>query len=113
MTASRRILPQRRPTYTFDIHDDGGRVDLTVAYSIFEAPGTLPPHTVAEIFLTSRKIGSGTEAIARDAAILLSLAVQHGCPLDTIMHALTRNQDGSPQSLMGRVVDRVIKEAAG
>jgi hypothetical protein len=104
---NRRGLPQRRATFTFDIRDDSGRVDLTVAYSTFEAP----PHAVAEIFVTARKIGSGMEAIARDAAILLSLALQHGCPLDTIRHALTRNQDGSPQSLMGRVVDRVTTEA--
>jgi len=107
----RRLLPQRRPTFTFDIHDEGGRIDMTVAYSTFEPPGAPPPHTIAEIFVTSRKIGSGTEAIARDAAILLSLAVQHGCPLDTIKHALTRNQDGTAQSLMGRVVDRVMREA--
>jgi len=112
MTGDRRVLPQRRPTFTFDIHDEGGRIDMTVAYSIFEPPGSAPPHTVAEIFVTSRKIGSGMEAVARDAAILLSLAVQYGCPLDTIRGALTRNQDGSAQSLMGRVVDRVMKEAA-
>jgi hypothetical protein len=102
---NRRGLPQRRATFTFDIRDDSGRPDLTVAYSTFE------PGTVAEIFVTARKIGSGMEAIARDAAILLSLALQHGCPLETIRHALTRNQDGSPQSLMGRVVDRVTTEA--
>jgi len=111
MTA-RRVLPQRRPTFTFDIHDESGRVDMVVAYSVFEPPGAPPPHTVAEIFVTSRKIGSGTEAIARDAAILLSLAVQYGCPVDVIRGALTRNQDGSAQSLMGRVVDRVVEEAA-
>lgn len=109
----RRPLPMRRPTYTFDIHDESGRIDLTVSFSTFEKPGVLPPHAVAEIFVTSRKIGSGAEAIARDAAILLSLAVQYGCPLDTILHALTRNQDGTPQSVMGRVVDRVTREARG
>lgn len=107
----RCVLPMRRPTYTFDIHDESGRIDLTVSYSTFEGPGIAPPHTVAEMFITSRKIGSGAEAIARDAAILLSLAVQFGCPLDTIKHALTRNQDGTPQSVMGRVVDRVAKES--
>jgi hypothetical protein len=106
---SRRGLPQRRATFTFDIRDDGGRVDLTVAYSTFEPSGE-PPGAVAEIFVNARKIGSSMEAIARDAAILLSLALQHGCPLETIRHALTRNADGSPQSLMGRVVDRVTTE---
>lgn len=107
----RRILPMRRPTFTFDVFDAAGRTDLTVSFSTFEPVGTPPPWTVAEIFICSRKIGSEAEAIARDAAILLSLAVQYGCPLDTIRHALTRNADGTPQSLMGRVVDRVNKES--
>ena len=111
MTA-RNVLPQRRPTYTFDLHDQAGRFDMTVSYSTFDPPGAPPPHTVGEIFVTSRMIGSGIEAIARDAAILMSLALQHGCALDTIKHALTRNADGTPQSLMGRVVDRVVKESA-
>ena len=107
----RRVLPHRRSTFTFDMRDEAGRIDLTVAYSTFQPPGAPPPYTVSEVFITSRKIGSGTEAIARDAAILLSIAVQYGCPLDIIKHALTRNHDGSAQSLMGRVVDRVIEES--
>ena len=107
---TRAVLPQRRSTYTLDMRDEAGRVDLTVAYSIFEPDSVPPPHSVAEVFITSRKIGSSTEAIARDAAILMSLALQHGCALDTIRHALTRNQDGSPQSLIGRVVDRIETE---
>jgi hypothetical protein len=89
--------------------DESGRIDLTVTFSMFETPGA--PDTVAEVFIMSRKIGSGVEAIARDAAILVSLALQHGCPLSTISLALTRNEDGSPQSLMGRVVERVTREA--
>jgi hypothetical protein len=109
----RRILEQRRSTFTFDLIDDGGKIEHNVSYSIYEPPGTLPPHTVGEMFITSRKIGSGTEALARDAAILLSLAVQFNCPLDVIQHALTRNMDGSAQTFIGRAVDRTIKEAAG
>jgi hypothetical protein len=108
---TRLVLPQRRPTFTLDMCDEAGRPDLTVAYSIFEPPDAPPPYSVAEVFLTSRKIGSSFEAIARDAAILMSLALQHGCPLDTIRHALTRNADGTAQSLMGRVVDRISEES--
>lgn len=111
MTEARRVLPQRRATFTFDIYRENGTLDMTVAFSTFEPPGSAPPFTVAEIFVTSRKIGSTTEAICRDAAILLSLSLQHGCDLTTIKHALTRNQDGSPQSVMGQVVDRVMQEA--
>lgn len=111
MMTDRRVLPQRRNTFTFDVVGDNGRVELTVSYSTFQAADMPPPYDVAEIFVTSRKIGSDAEAVCRDAAILLSLAVQYGCPLPTIQGALTRNEDGSPQSVMGRVVDRVMEEA--
>jgi len=93
----------------FDVPDAAGRVEMTVSFSPFSMT---PPLEVGEIFVTSRKIGSGMEAICRDAAILLSLATQHGCPLGTIQHSLTRNEDGSPQSIMGRVVDFVVAEAS-
>jgi hypothetical protein len=108
--ATRRILPHRRPATVFDMRDEAGRLELTVAYSTFEPQESPPPHSVAEVFITSRKFGSNIEAIARDAAIMMSLALQYGCSLDTIRHALTRNADGSAQSLMGRVADCVHLE---
>jgi hypothetical protein len=40
-----------------------------------------------------------------DAAIVASLALQHGVPLERLQHALTRNGDGSPSSPLGRLVD--------
>ena len=33
---------------------------------------------LGEVFINSRKTGGDVEAIARDAAVLLSLALQHG-----------------------------------
>lgn len=105
MTEARRTLPQRRPAFTFDMVGENGRTEMTVSFSVFE-----PSYEVAEVFITSRKIGSDAEAICRDAAILLSLCLQHGCPFEVIRGALTRNADGSPQSMMGKVADRVMEE---
>jgi ribonucleoside-diphosphate reductase alpha chain len=45
--------------------------------------------------------------LARDSAVLLSLALQHGTPLSTIAHALTRNADGSPSGPIGTLVDLI------
>ena len=39
---------------------------------------------LAEIFLSSSKNDSQADAIARDSAVLCSLALQHGAPLATI-----------------------------
>lgn len=100
---TRELLPQRRPALTFTIRR--GAIDYAVSF------GTFPDGRIGEVFITSRKIGSDVEAVCRDAAILLSLGLQHGVPYDIIKHALTRNQDGSPQSLIGEVVDRIEAEA--
>ncbi len=43
---------------------------------------------VAELFVNAAKSGSMVEAIAQDAAIVASLALQFGCPLDVLRHAI-------------------------
>jgi len=63
------------------------------------------PHRVAEIFLSSHRPGSETEAIARDAAIITSLALQHGCDLAMIAHGVTRADDGSAATAIGAAFD--------
>jgi hypothetical protein len=100
---TREVLPNRRPALAFTLRR--GTIDYAVSFGTFE------DGRPAEVFITSRKIGSDVEAVCRDGAILISLALQHGCPFDIIRHALTRNQDNSPQSLIGEVVDRIELEA--
>ncbi len=51
---------------------------------------------VAEIFLSSHKPGSPIEAIARDAAVTVSIALQFGADFETIRQALTKDHDGGP-----------------
>jgi hypothetical protein len=60
---------------------------------------------LAEIFLNADKIGTAIEAAARDSAVLASLALQHGVPLETIRRALTRNTDGSASGALGTLLD--------
>jgi hypothetical protein len=60
---------------------------------------------LAEIFLNAGKVGAAIETHARDAAITVSLLLQHGCPTETIRHALTRNRDGSAAGPLGTLLD--------
>jgi hypothetical protein len=46
---------------------------------------------IAEIFINGSKVGTAAETNAQDAAIVASLALQHGCPIETIRHALARS----------------------
>jgi hypothetical protein len=42
--------------------------------------------------------------------VLLSLALQYGCELDTARHAITRDSQGAPSSIIGAVIDRLSEE---
>jgi hypothetical protein len=96
---TRRILPQRRASETFELRHGKQNIAVTV--------GLFPDRTIGEVFVTGAKVGSSLEAIARDGAVLLSLAIQHGVPLKTIRGALTREPNGAPSSIIGAVVDRI------
>jgi ribonucleoside-diphosphate reductase alpha chain len=59
----------------------------------------------------SRKTGGDAEAVARDAAVTLSLGLQHGVSIEAIRHAVTRNgSSGAPASIIGAVIDAVAGE---
>lgn len=105
-SATRRILPQRRPTITFEAeHVASGKpttFDVSVGY--FD-DGERP----AEVFISGTKAGSEVEATARDGAVLLSIALQFGVPLDVMRGAITRDENGVPSSIIGAVVDQIAK----
>ena len=101
---SRVLLPQRRFCRTFPLRHTNQ--DFIVSIGFYEEGKP------AEVFVTGTKAGSDVEAVSRDGAILLSLALQHGVPINTIRHAITRGSDDKPSSIVGAIVDRVIEEAA-
>jgi hypothetical protein len=104
MTA-RRILPQRRRAETFELAFGG----LDRAHTV--TVGYYDDHSVGEVFINGGKSGEMVESIARDGAVLLSLALQYGADLQNIKSAITRDGQGSPASIIGAVVDRLSEEA--
>ena len=56
---------------------------------------------LAEIFLTNHKVGSDAEAAARDSAVVCSIALQFGVPVEIIHKALLRDSGGNPSSPLG------------
>lgn len=65
---------------------------------------------VAELFLNAGKAGSQAAINARDSAIAASLALQYGCPLETLLHSISRNPDGTPQGPLGAALELALKE---
>ena len=103
MTARQR-LPNRRQCETFEFTHAG--LDFTLC------AGFYPDGRIAEIFLSSRKPGSPIEAIARDAAVTVSIALQFGADLETIRQALTKDHDGGPATLLGAALDALAEAAS-
>ena len=98
MSGNREELPNRRRSEVREFLHNGQAYTLGV--SCFPNP-----RRVAEIFLSSRRPGSETEAIARDGAILASLALQHGADITTLRHAVTRGDDSSAVTAIGVALD--------
>ena len=99
----RACLPNRRLGSTFPISHGGFEYLVTVGRY---ADG----RSIGEVFIEA--IGKGGKnspmsEIARDAAILISLALQHFTPLDTLRNAVSRNGNGAPATLIGAVLDSV------
>jgi hypothetical protein len=99
VTSSREHLPNRRAAVTFDFEAVGLRFTCTVS--------SFPDGRVGEVFIDNHKAGSQVGAIVRDAAVATSLALQFGCPLETLRRALLRNPDNSAASPLGRALDLV------
>lgn len=56
---------------------------------------------LAEIFIDLAKPGGAAGIAARDAAVAASLALQFGCPAETLRRALARLTDGSAAGPLG------------
>jgi hypothetical protein len=94
---ARQRLPDRRASQTFDVEAQGLRFTATV--SRFSDGG------LAEIFLQNHKAGSMAGINAQDAAVLASLALQHGVPLEVIRRALMRDSRGNASGPLGAALD--------
>src|SRR5258705_13278107 len=98
LSRQRRRLPQRRLHQLVDFQHAGYRYTAGLGY--------FDTGELGEIFINvPGRSGSAIEAVARDAAILTSICLQHGASIDTIRHALTRNTDGSAAGPRGAVLD--------
>jgi hypothetical protein len=72
-----------------------------------------PDGRIGELFITNHKVASAVDVDARDAAIILSFALQHGADILAIAKALSRDPRGTPTGVMGTVLDRLLAEGEG
>ena len=96
---ARQRLPNRRLAETFDIEVAGLFYTCTV--------GRFPDGQIGELFPQNHKPGSQSDANARDAAVAASLALQFGCPLQTLRRALLRDPMGRASTPLGAALDLI------
>jgi hypothetical protein len=96
---NRERLPNRRASQNLEFERDNLNYYMTI--------GLYPDGRPGEIFLNSKHANSLLDVLAHDAAILASLALQFGCPLDTLRHALKRDSSGTAASPIGAALDLV------
>jgi ribonucleoside-diphosphate reductase alpha chain len=101
---NRLRLPNRRQ---HEIHD------LEFHGQVFTiGAGRFTDSSLAEVFIDTAK-SSQMSALARDAAITLSIALQHGVTADSIRNAITRESNGIAAGLVGAVLDHLEGGANG
>jgi hypothetical protein len=102
MSAARERLPNRRLCETFGFEHGGMKYTASIArYS---------DDRLAEIFISNHKTGSDTDAAAKDSAVICSIALQHGVPVETIRRALLRDARDNPASSLGTVLDLLARQ---
>jgi hypothetical protein len=94
----------RRSAETFDLEADGQRYCATF--------GRFPDGRLAEIFLSAAKCGSQADTNARDSAVVFSIAVQHGVPIDVLRKALMRDARGAACGPLAVALDMVASDGA-
>jgi hypothetical protein len=95
----RERLPNRRACETIAFEHGGADFTMTA--------GRYPDGRPGEIFINAGHANSALDALASDAAIAVSFALQHGADLAAIRSAMKRNSQGEPSSPIGAALDLI------
>lgn len=104
----RKPLPQRRFTETKAHFIGGLKYHVSVGFYDDGSPG--------EVFISTGKIGTDAEHIAKDITVLISIMLQYGFPVPVIAKSIDRvvNEKGEmqPASIVGLVADALTEYVA-
>jgi hypothetical protein len=97
--AGRKKLPDRRPAETLTFEHNGASFTMTA--------GRYDDGRIGEIFMNAAHANSALDFVMSDGAILLSIALQYGAPLDEIRRALKLTTSGEAASPLGKALDLI------
>jgi ribonucleoside-diphosphate reductase alpha chain len=99
----RKPLPNRRRSESFGFECNTLRYTATVSW--------FDDGRLGEVFLRNHRADSHADACAKDSAILASIALQFGAPLDVIRKGLLRDSQGRPCTPIGCALDLLAENA--
>lgn len=105
---TREALPARRLSETFEFDH------ITPSYVVFPYKATVGYYMdgrPGEVFLSAAKTTTDMDTAARDAAILLSFALQFGAPAEAMRAAMSRDAEGVPMGVIGTLLDIMTGKA--
>jgi hypothetical protein len=107
---TRARLADRRPAERFEVvHRPNGGEPIIC----FVTVSRLPDGAIGEVFahVQGRMAkGSDFEALVRDAAVVVSIALQYGVPVSVLRHAITRDDRSGAATLAGAILDALCEE---
>jgi hypothetical protein len=110
----RARLANRRPTERLTFEHGGKPGTVAVGFPVdVKDDGIFVAGKPGELFIEFGKAGSDVEAAARDAGLLLSIAMQHGIDLKAFQLSVTRQDDGRASSVIGAAIDKIIETYGG
>ena len=98
----RRRLNNRRFSETLSFQCNGLSYVATIS--------RFSDNRLAEIFINNAKAGSQSDSAAKDSAVVCSIALQFGVPMETIRRALLRDSHGVAASPLGTALDIIAAD---
>lgn len=103
----RQKLPDRREA---DVLEFVHRLPGGTAQPMTATIGRGADGRIAEIFIDPPKLSNDAANLARDVAMLISIALQHGVSAEELQLAVGRAEDGTPHSIAGSALDLIARE---
>jgi hypothetical protein len=97
MVPERRRLPDRRASESFNF--------MLGSFVYVATISRFNDGTLAEIFLGNGKAGSASDGNAKEVAIIATIALQFGVPVDVIRHAVLRDDRGRAAGPLGMALE--------
>jgi hypothetical protein len=98
----RQRLPNRRQNEVVDITFRGA--EYRIAFT------RLASGRIAEVFCDPYRVACDVAEDSRDSGLVLSVALQHGVPVDALRATVSRER-GRPTSLSGHILDLLASES--